>query len=83
MTGHTPAARAQDGAGGRLQLTLNGEAVQLPAGSTLDALLQARALDPMTHATAVNGQFVAREARAGHVLQNGDTVMCFQAIVGG
>ena len=55
----------------------------MPAGSTLEALLQARDLDPMTHATAVNGQFVPRDARAAHALQDGDTVMCFQAIVGG
>ena len=66
-----------------MQVSLNGETLALPAGSTLDALLQARDLDPMTHATAVNGQFVPRDARAAHALQEGDTVMCFQAIVGG
>ena len=80
MTGQTEAVPAQGSAGGQLQVSLNGEALQMPAGSTL---LQARDLDPMTHATAVNGQFVPRDARAAHALQDGDTVMCFQAIVGG
>ena len=83
MTGQTEAVPAPGSAGGQLQVSLNGETLALPAGSTLDALLQARDLDPMTHATAVNGQFVPRDARAAHALQDGDTVMCFQAIVGG
>lgn len=34
-------------------------------------------------ATAVNGQFVARHARAAHALQDGDTVLCFSPITGG
>lgn len=34
-------------------------------------------------ATAVNGQFVARHARATHVLHDGDTVLCFSPITGG
>ena len=66
-----------------LQLQLNGESVSLPAGSTLQDLLLARGLDPATHATAVNGSFVARDARGTHKLQQGDAVTCFQAIVGG
>ena len=28
-------------------------------------------------------QFVARHARAAHVLQDGDTVLCFSPITGG
>ena len=34
-------------------------------------------------ATARNGEFVAREARATTLLQDGDQVLLFQAIVGG
>lgn len=68
----------------------------LPAGSHLAdavAVLLARsdarppgALTPTPAtavATAVNGQFVARHARAAHVLQDGDTVLCFSPITGG
>lgn len=66
-----------------LQVMLNGEAVQLPYAATLAQLLDSRQLDPLTHATAVNGQFVARGQRETCLLQQGDTIMCFQAIVGG
>lgn len=34
-------------------------------------------------ATAVNGQFVPRHARATHLLHDGDTVLCFSPITGG
>ena len=33
--------------------------------------------------TAVNGQFVPRSQRSATLLQDGDTVLIFQAIVGG
>lgn len=68
---------------GYVAVTLNGESVKLPAASTLADLLALHGLDPHTHATARNGMFVAREQRADVVLQPGDAVMCFQAIVGG
>ena len=64
--------------------------LSLPAGSTLaDAvaqLLQASGRSPEaadTLATAVNGEFVARTARARHALHDGDTVLCFSPITGG
>jgi len=61
--------------------------LRLPAGSTLaDAvahLLQGDARQPDAVATAVNGEFVARTARARHTLQDGDAVLCFSPITGG
>lgn len=61
--------------------------LSLPAGATLaDALaqlLQGSARDADAIATAVNGEFVARSARAHHVLRDGDTVLCFSPITGG
>ncbi len=61
--------------------------VQLPAGSNLaDAvgrILQGRETTHEQVATAVNGQFVARSARATHALHDGDTVLCFSPITGG
>ncbi len=64
--------------------------LSLPTGSTLaDAvaqLLQASDRNPEaadTLATAVNGEFVARGARAHHALHDGDTVLCFSPITGG
>lgn len=59
----------------------------LPAGSTLadavERLFAGTDRAPATVATAVNGSFVPREARAGHVLTDGDAVLCFSPITGG
>ncbi len=61
--------------------------LRLPAGSTLAdavaALLaaQGQALDCV--ATAVNGDFVPRAARAEYRLADGDAVLCFAPITGG
>ncbi|WP_294635617.1 MoaD/ThiS family protein [uncultured Aquabacterium sp.] len=61
--------------------------LQLPSGSSLaDAvarLLAGTEQDPVSVATAVNGHFVPRHARAGHRLSDGDTVLCFSPITGG
>ena len=61
--------------------------LQLPQGSTLaDAvtqLLSASGRHPASVATAVNGHFVPRPARETHLLQSGDTVLCFSPITGG
>ncbi len=61
--------------------------LSLPTGSTLaDAvarILQGRDTTPEQVATAVNGQFVARSARATHALHHGDAVLCFSPITGG
>ena len=70
-----------------LRVTLNGEAIALPAGSTLAALLAvhpaAREQSPNGYASAINGDFVPRGLRATTVLADGDAVTLFQAIVGG
>lgn len=59
----------------------------LRAGSTLadavDLVLAGTDRDLASVATAVNGGFVPREARARHVLADGDAVLCFSPITGG
>ena len=55
----------------------------LPAGSTLAELLELLQRAPESVATALNGQFVAREARPDTVLNEGDQVLLFKPIVGG
>ena len=61
-------------------------ALSLPSGITLDDAL-AHILSPQQSpdqiATAVNGAFVPRTARASQVLADGDTVLCFAPITGG
>ena len=55
----------------------------LAAGSSLADLLFELEHEEKAVSTAVNGQFVPRSQRSATVLQNGDTVLVFQAIVGG
>ncbi len=61
--------------------------LSLPVGCTLadavELLLQGSSRESDTIATAVNGEFVARTARADHALHDGDTVLCFSPITGG
>ncbi|PPE70703.1 sulfur carrier protein ThiS [Caldimonas thermodepolymerans] len=68
---------------GAVPIHLNGEARHVPAGTTLAQLLERLGHAPASVATAVNGNFVARGARDGCVLQPGDHVTCFAPIVGG
>ncbi len=64
-------------------LRLNDATVPCPQGMTLTDLLTAHDMAPDQVATAVNGTFVPRPMRRHHTLQPGDTVLTFQAIVGG
>lgn len=64
-------------------LTFNDLHLHCPAGLTLAALLAEQGVDAGQVATAVNGAFVPRTQREATVLQPGDTVLTFQAIVGG
>ncbi|PXW98076.1 sulfur carrier protein ThiS [Sphaerotilus hippei] len=68
-----------------IEVSINGEPLAVPPASSLDGALEClgERLDPRRCATAVNGQFVPRAARAARLLQPGDTITTFQAIVGG
>lgn len=65
------------------QITLNGEPKQLQPGATLADLIASLTGQPQALATAVNGDFVPREARAKTPLNDGDAVFTFQPITGG
>lgn len=64
-------------------LTFNDLSLPCPEGLTLAALLSAQGVNAEQVATAVNGAFIPRAQRATTLLQPGDTVLTFQAIVGG
>lgn len=66
-----------------LQIELDGQPHALPAGQTLAELVAALGHAPQAVGTALNGEFVARGARAAHRLRDGDAVVLFQPIVGG
>lgn len=66
-----------------ITITLNGIARDLPAGQNLADLVAALDAPPPSLATAVNGEFVARDARGSCPLRDGDAVFTFQPITGG
>lgn len=66
-----------------IAITVNGQAREVAEGSTLADLLAQLAASPQALATAVNGDFVARDVRAAHLLKPGDQVFTFQPITGG
>lgn len=78
-----PTATASASASASATLRFNGQPVACTASLNLSDLLTAQAVAPERVATAVNGQFVRRDQRSATVLQAGDEVMTFQAIVGG
>jgi sulfur carrier protein len=66
-----------------IRITLNGGTRELPEGQTLADLIAQMDAPPQALATAVNGEFVAREVRAHCKLREGDAVFTFQPITGG
>ncbi|RYY69453.1 MAG: sulfur carrier protein ThiS [Comamonadaceae bacterium] len=62
---------------------LNKDSVDVPDGTTLADLLATLGKAPAALATAVNGDFVPRGARASLVLRHGDAVTTFEPITGG
>lgn len=66
-----------------MQVFINGKPTPIAQGATLADLLAQFALDPKACATAVNGTFVARDARAAIALKDNDQVMTFEPITGG
>lgn len=66
-----------------IPITVNGQPREVPAGSSLADLVAQLADSPQALATAVNQEFVARDARAARILRSGDQVYTFQPITGG
>lgn len=62
---------------------LNGQPRPWSPGLSVADLVQAQDQTPEAVATALNGTFVARAARTATLLQPGDQLTLFQAIVGG
>lgn len=64
-------------------VTVNGEVRSVADDATLADLVAALGQPPQALATAVNGEFVPRSARASVQLRDGDAVFTFQPITGG
>lgn len=65
-----------------MKLTVNGEAAESRA-ETLAALVQELGLSDRMVATALNGEFVPKSARAGQALRDGDAVDIVAPMQGG
>ncbi|MCA0311196.1 MAG: sulfur carrier protein ThiS [Proteobacteria bacterium] len=68
---------------GPVRIRLGEAERELPAGSSVADVVQLLGHAPEAVSTAVNGEFVARAARAARRLADGDQVLLFQPIVGG
>ncbi len=66
-----------------IEILLNGEPRRVAQGATVADVLAGLDGAPAAVATAVDGEFVARSARAGRVLQTGQALFVFQPITGG
>lgn len=66
-----------------ISISVNGQPRDVAEGSSLADLVAQLVDSPQALATAVNGDFVARDARAARLLQAGDQVFTFQPITGG
>ena len=64
-------------------ITMNGESQSIPSDTNLADVIANAQLAAEAVATAVNGEFVARNDRAARALLAGDAVFTFQAITGG
>lgn len=66
-----------------MQVQVNGEAMDLPAGATVALLVEKMALVGKRLAVEVNEDIVPRSQHAGFALNNGDRVEVVHAIGGG
>ncbi|MBQ0831720.1 sulfur carrier protein ThiS [Marinobacter sp.] len=66
-----------------MQVQVNGEAIELPAGATVAALVEKMALTGKRLAVEVNEDIVPRSQHAEFALNNGDRVEVVHAIGGG
>lgn len=66
-----------------MQVQVNGEAMELPSGATVAALVEKMALTGKRLAVEVNEDIVPRSQHAEFALNNGDRVEVVHAIGGG
>lgn len=66
-----------------MDITLNGDRIEVAHDTTIGALLAAQGLAERRVAVEVNGEIVPRSRHAGHALQQGDRVEIVHALGGG
>lgn len=83
MTAPDSAANTPPEPAASIRILLEDGARSVAAGSSLADLVADLGHEEKAVSTAVNGQFVPRSQRRSRLLQGGETVLIFQAIVGG
>lgn len=68
---------------GGMDIQLNGDALDVAEGTTVQALLRQQGLGERRVAVEVNGGIVPRSRHGEHVLQPGDAVEIVHALGGG
>jgi sulfur carrier protein len=66
-----------------MQILVNGEAREIPSGTTLERLVDLLALERRRIAVAVNRSVVPRSAFGVHTVAAGDRVEILEAVGGG
>jgi sulfur carrier protein len=66
-----------------LSLRVNGEPRRVPAGCTIEALLEGLGIDRRRVAVAINRDVVPRSRFGAHALAAGDRVEILEAVGGG
>lgn len=66
-----------------MRITVNGEQMEIPEGSTVQDLLEHLQITGQRIAVAVNGQVVPSGTHDRHVLKEGDDVELVHAVGGG
>lgn len=66
-----------------MEITLNGEARQVPDGLTAAKLVASLGLAGRRYAMELNGELLPKSAHAGHALSPGDRVEIVHAVGGG
>jgi sulfur carrier protein len=66
-----------------MEITLNGDPMELPDGATAAELVAQLGLSERRYAMEVNGELVPRSAHSAHRLMPGDRVEIVHAVGGG
>jgi len=87
LAGFTPSTSATDqvkeGQGGSVTITVNGEPVVVPAGTTVSALLNLLDVAPAQIAVELDGMVVRREAWSHVSISSGATLEVVRFVGGG
>ena len=83
FTPSTSGAEKGKASGGNVTISVNGEPVAVPAGTTVSALLKLLDLEPVQIAVELDGKVVRREAWSDTAISRGDTLEIVRFVGGG